>query len=66
MGVKHPVPHKNIEHKTNHADGWRHPVKNPTTNYAPDKHKIFCERCFKSRGYCYDTGDQRKSFACNI
>ncbi len=66
MGVKHPVPHKSIEHKTNHQDGWHHPVKNPTTNYRPDKHSEFCKRCFAHNGYCVETGDLRKSFACNI
>lgn len=66
MGVKHPVPHKSITHKTNHQDGWHHPEQNPTTNYAPDKHRAFCERCIAYNGYCLETGTSRKSRTCNI
>ena len=66
MGVKHPKPHKATEHKTHHQTGYRKPQVNPTTNYAKDTHKQFCERCFKHNGFCPDTGDIRKSFACSL
>ena len=66
MGVKHPVKHKDIEHKTHHQTGWRKTLRNPTTNYAKDTHKSFCDRCIKHNGFCPDTGDTRKSFACNL
>ena len=71
MGVKHPVPHKAIKHKTNHQTGWHKPLRNPTTNYAKDTHKKFCERCYafngtEEHGICPETGDVRKSFACSL
>ena len=56
MGVKHPVPHKAITHKTNHKEGWRHPVRNPTTNYPKDAHKDFCRRCMDHNFVCPITG----------
>lgn len=36
--------------KTNHQTGYHKPVVNPTTNYGPDSHKKFCERCEKRNG----------------
>ena len=58
MGIKHPRPHKSIEHKTHHQTGYRKPVKNPTTNAAPDTHTKFCARCFARNGnkYCPKQG----------
>ena len=64
--IKHPVPHMQIKHKTNHADGWRKPVNNPTTNYGKDSHKAFCERCMAYNGLCPATETSRKSIACNL
>lgn len=67
MGVKHPKPHKATEHKTHHQTGYHKPVKNPTTNFAKDTHKKFCERCIAFHdGMCPDTETPRKSFACNL
>ena len=67
MGVKHPKPHKAIEHKTHHQTGYHKPVKNPTTNYAKDTHKKFCERCISfHKGICPETDTGRKSFACSL
>lgn len=36
--------------KTNHQPGYHKRVVNPTTKYAPDSHKKFCERCEKRNG----------------
>ena len=59
--------HKATEHKTHHQTGWHKRVKNPTTNYAKDTHKAFCERCTKfHNGICPETGTTRKSFACSL
>lgn len=52
MGVKHPNPHKAIEHKTHHQTGYRKRAVNPTTNYAKDTHKDFCKRCLAHNLYC--------------
>lgn len=40
--------------------------KNPTTNYAKDTHKQFCERCFAYNKGCPDTESQRKSNTCAL
>ena len=67
MGMrKHPRPHKALVHKTHHQTGYHKKQRNPTTNYAKDTHKQFCERCMVYNGCCPDTGTLRKSFACNL
>jgi len=66
MGVKHPKPHKAATHKTHHQTGYHKPVKNPTTNFAKDSHKAFCERCFKYNGFCPDTETLRRSTVCSL
>ena len=70
MGLrKHPRPHKLSaeQHKTHHQTGWHKPIRNPTTNYAKDTHKDFCNRCIKfHNGVCPDTETTRKSFACGL
>lgn len=38
--------------KTNHRTGYHKPIKNPTTNAAPDGHKAFCKRCLVYNGGC--------------
>ena len=40
--------------------------KNPTTNYAKDTHKQFCERCFAYNKGCPYTESQRKSNTCTL
>lgn len=40
--------------------------KNPTTNYAKDSHKAFCERCFKHNGRCPNTKTQHKDRKCGL
>ena len=38
------VARMNRNTKTHHQAGYHKPVKNPTTNAAPDSHKKFCKR----------------------
>lgn len=64
MGVKHPVPHKAIEHKTKHATGW-HKRTEPTTNFPKDEHKAFCRRCLDYNFTCPVTGDKPTRF-CDL
>ena len=67
MGVKHPKKHAEFPpNKTNHQTGYHKPQVNPTHNYAKDTHKKFCERCFVYNGFCPETGELRRSFACNL
>lgn len=40
--------------------------KNPTTNYAPDKHKEFCKRCFSHNGKCPNTGKVSHDPNCKL
>lgn len=40
--------------------------KNPTTNFAKDNHKVFCERCYEFNKCCINTGTKRKDKACRI
>lgn len=37
-----------------------------TTNYAPDTHKIFCERCYKYNRGCPETKSHKKSKTCDV
>lgn len=41
-------------------------IKRNTTNYAPDSHKKFCERCYKHNGVCPMTGNKSRSTKCNV
>lgn len=41
-------------------------TKKTTTNYAPDTHKAFCDRCFKHNRCCPLTGKKTKSETCNV
>ena len=45
---------KSVQRKTNtpHNTGWHKKSRNPTTNFPPDTHKIFCERCKKFNHGC--------------
>ena len=36
------------------------------TNYRPDTHKKFCERCFSRNRVCPSTGGKRKSEFCRV
>lgn len=47
------------------TDGKRK-QKNPTTNYAKDKHKVFCERCYKYNCGCPATKSKRKAPDCTL
>ena len=40
--------------------------KNPTTNFAKDTHKAFCERCYAFNKCCINTGTKRKDSSCRI
>lgn len=40
--------------------------KNPTTNYAKDTHKAFCERCYAHNKGCFNTGSKHKDGSCRI
>lgn len=40
--------------------------KNPTTNYAKDTHKAFCERCYKYNAGCPATKSKHKSPNCTL
>ena len=37
-----------------------------TTNFAPDSHKKFCERCYEYNKMCPATGKATKSSSCNV
>ena len=53
--------------KTHHRTGYHKPIKNPTTNAAPDTHKAFCKRCMKSnKGVCPMTGAAFKAPGCAV
>lgn len=53
--------------KTHHRTGYHKPIKNPTTNAAPDTPKEFCKRCFKlNGGICPMTGKIFKATGCSI
>lgn len=41
------------------------PVKK-TTNYAPDSHSKFCNRCYVHNAGCPLTGKSHKSKTCNV
>ena len=41
-------------------------AKNPTTNYLPDKHKVFCARCIAFNGKCPNTGKNWPDPTCNL
>lgn len=47
--------------KTHHKTGYHKPERNPTTNAAPDTHKVFCKRCYVYNGGC--PGNMK---TCNI
>lgn len=67
MGVKHPRPHTAATHKTHHQTGYHKPVRNPTTNYAKDSHRAFCERCLAyHKGFCPETWATRTSRNCAL
>lgn len=40
--------------------------KNPTTNYAPDKHKKFCSRCFEFNEGCPKNGKNYADRNCDL
>ena len=67
---KMPSPYARIkaDTKTHHRTGYHKPIKNPTTNYAPDTHKAFCKRCFwqYNHGVCPMTGTAFKSPGCSV
>lgn len=53
--------------KTHHRTGYHKPIKNPTTNAAPDTHKAFCKRCFRlNGGICPMTGKIFKATGCSV
>lgn len=41
-----------------------HKKRERTTNYPPDKHSVFCERCFARNGFEYCPKEGRKE--CQI
>ncbi len=43
-----------------------HKEREQTTNYAPDKHKKFCERCFLHNGGCINTKSKKIDPNCNL
>lgn len=49
--------------KTNHRTGYHKPIKNPTTNFAPDSHKEFCQRCEAHNHGCQLSGAARRACA---
>lgn len=40
--------------------------KNPTTNYAKDTHKAFCERCYRFNCGCPSTKGKHKDPNCSL
>lgn len=50
------VPRMQRNTKTHHRTGYHKPIKNPTTNAAPDSHKAFCKRCMRYNKVCPMTG----------
>lgn len=38
--------------------------KNPTVNFPPDEHFIFCKRCYKHNQGCVNTGTKIKDPEC--
>lgn len=54
--------------KTHHRTGYHKPIKNPTTNAAPDTHKAFCKRCFLqyNKGICPMTGKPFRATGCSV
>lgn len=66
---KIPPPYAAVKRntKTHHRTGYHKPIKNPTTNAAPDTHKAFCKRCFKQNGnVCPMTGTAFKALGCSV
>ena len=64
---KAPSPFATVKRdtKTHHRTGYHKPIKNPTTNAAPDTHKAFCKRCMKyNKGVCPMTGTEFKAPGC--
>lgn len=37
-----------------------------TTNYPPDPHHIFCDRCYAHNKYCVMSGRKRRDWRCTI
>lgn len=53
--------------KTHHRTGYHKPIKNPTTNAAPDPHKVFCKRCKRyNGGFCPMTGTPATHHGCSV
>lgn len=52
--------------KTNHRGDYHKPVKNQTTNYPMDRHKVFCKRCHAYNECCPKAGSHRLSGACTL
>ena len=40
--------------------------KKPTTNYAKDTHRAFCDRCFSFNCGCPATKSKRKDSKCSL
>ena len=67
---KMPSPYARVkaDTKTHHRTGYHKPIKNPTTNAAPDTHKAFCKRCFwqYNKGVFPMTGTAFKAPGCAV